>query len=406
MVVHVDMAKARMNGLFGLALLALLLVCCFGLSLLLLNNPHKELQRAVFSTAERVHSYYRDRPGYWKLSTQSAKDDNLLRKDLLKYKEYNIQIGQGSNGDAGLPSDMSFDITVKNAWGRALQEGHPFSDCLKGWAPSRERLMLSVGDVSDLESALLNLIKVTEGSTRMIRPIVSAVAYPSFLLMMSVLILYAIGVYMVPPMLDAAPNTRWTGTAKTLIDLSEWIQANWLIAFSIFPILAIIIYITIGIWTGPVRVKIDRCPPWSLYKIFTGITWLLALSALVKGGVPVSVALTSLRRDSNKYLKEKIDGALFHIKNGDNLGQALDKAGYEFPDKQIITDLKIYSELDNFEEALDKLANEWLEESVYMIEQRAEIMNMVAMLTVSGIIAWAVFGTFDMQDQITSAMGK
>ncbi len=114
MVVHIDMTKARMNGLFGLALLALLLVCCFGLSLLLLNNPHKELQRAVFSTAERVHSYYRDRPGYWKLSTQSAKDDNLLRKDLLKYKEYNIQIGQGSSGDAGLPSDMSFDITVKN----------------------------------------------------------------------------------------------------------------------------------------------------------------------------------------------------------------------------------------------------------------------------------------------------
>ena len=82
-----------------------------------------------------------------------------------------------------------------SSWGRALQEGHPFSDCLKGWAPSRERLMLSVGDVSDLESALLNLIKVTEGSTRMIRPIVSAIAYPSFLMMMSVLILYAICIH-------------------------------------------------------------------------------------------------------------------------------------------------------------------------------------------------------------------
>jgi type II secretory pathway component PulF len=153
-------------------------------------------------------------------------------------------------------------------------------------------------------------------------------------------------------------------------------------------------------------VVFDRYPPWSLYKIFTGITWLLALSALVKGGVPVSVALTSLRKDSSKYLKERIDGALFHIKNGENLGQALGKSGLEFPDKQIIADLKIYSELDNFEEALDKLANEWLEESVYMIEQRAEIMNMVAMLSVSGIIAWAVFATFDMQDQITSSMGK
>ena len=293
-----------------------------------------------------------------------------------------------------------------SAWGRSLQEGHPFSEALKGWAPDRERLMLSVGDVSDLESALLNLIKVSEGSTRMIRPIVSAIAYPSFLMMMAVLIIYAIGVYMVPPMLSAAPTTIWTGTAKTLVDLSLWIQKNWPFAFAFFPVLGIIIYATIGIWTGKLRVKFDRIPPWSLYKIFTGITWLLALSALVKGGVPVSMALTSLRKDASKYLKERIDGALFHIKNGDNLGQALGKAQQEFPDKQIIADLKVYSELDNFEEALDKLANEWLEESVYLIEQKAEVMNAVALLTVAGIIAWAVFGTFDMQDQITSSMGK
>ncbi len=307
--------------------------------------------------------------------------------------------------DEGQSPNEPMAIAV-SAWGRALQEGHPFSDALKGWAPNRERLMLSVGDVSDLESALMNLIKVSEGSTRMIRPIVSAIAYPSFLLMASVLILYAIGVYMVPPMLSAAPDTIWTGTARSLVDLSGWIQKNWVAAFAFFPIIGSIIYATIGFWSGKIRVKFDRFPPWSLYKIFTGITWLLALSALVKGGVPVSVALTSLRKDANKYLRDRIDGALFHIKNGDNLGQALAKAGQEFPDKQVISDLKIYSELDNFEEALDKLANDWLEDSVYMIEQKAEVMNIVAMLFVSAVIAWAVFGTFDMQDQITSSMGK
>lgn len=112
MVVHVDMEKAKMNGALGFALLAAMLAACIGLSLLLLHNPHKELQRAVFNTAERVHNYYRDRPGYWKLSTETAKNDNLLRDDLLKYKEYKFQIGQGTGGTAGLPSDMSFDITV------------------------------------------------------------------------------------------------------------------------------------------------------------------------------------------------------------------------------------------------------------------------------------------------------
>lgn len=112
MIVHLDMEKAHLNGALGFVLLAVLLAACVGLSLLLLHNPHKDLQRAVFATAERVRTYYRDRPGYWKLSTETAKSDNLLRGDLLKYKEYEFQIGQGADGAAGLPSDMSFDITA------------------------------------------------------------------------------------------------------------------------------------------------------------------------------------------------------------------------------------------------------------------------------------------------------
>ncbi len=292
------------------------------------------------------------------------------------------------------------------SWMKTLQNGLTFADALRGWAPGRERLMLSTGDVSNLESALLNLIKVTEGSTKMIRPIVGAIAYPAFLMMMSILILYAIGVYMVPPMQEAAPNVKWTGTARDLVDVSEWIQVYWAIAFSILPVTMLVIYATIGIWTGKIRVIFDRCPPWSLYKIFTGISWLLAMAALIKGGTPVSSAMSTLRRDANKYLREKIDKALRFINNGDNLGQALYKTELEFPDKEIISDLAVYSELDNFEEAIDNLANDWLDESVYVIEQKAEILNMIALLSIGGIIAWAVMGVFDMQDQITSNMGK
>ena len=227
----------------------------------------------------------------------------------------------------------------------------------------------------------------------------------AFLMMMVVLIIYGIGAYMVPPMIEAAPNTRWQGTAKTLVDLSSWIQEYWAVAFSMLPAIMLIIYLTIGVWTGPIRVFFDKLPPWSLYKTFVGITWLLAMSALVKGGTPVSNAMRALRKDSTRYLKERIDKTLVFINNGDNLGKALSKTGLEFPDKEIISDLEIYSELDNFEEALENLANEWLDESVYLIENKAAILNMVAILTVAGIIAWAVFGVFEMQDQITSAMG-
>lgn len=307
-----------------------------------------------------------------------------------------------SNGGKNPSEPLAIAIA---SWGRSLNNGMTFSDALKGWAPDRERLMLSVGDVSDLESALLNLIKVTEGSTKMIRPIVGAITYPAFLTMMSVLIIYAIGVYMVPPMIDAAPTVVWRGMARDLVDLSAWIKDNWLIAFASLPVTMAVIYFTIGIWTGKVRAFFDNIPPWSLYKVFTGISWLLALSALVKGGTPVSTALRALRRDASRYLKERIDKTLVYVNNGDNLGQALAKTGLDFPDREIIGDLKIYSELDNFEEALDKLANDWLEESVYMIEEKAGVLNMAALLSIGGVIAWAVMGTFEMQDQITSSMG-
>ena len=290
-------------------------------------------------------------------------------------------------------------------WMKVLQNGLTFADALKGWAPGRERLMLSTGDVSNLESALLNLIKVTEGSTKMIRPIIGAIAYPSFLTMMSVVILYCIGVYLVPPMLEAAPGIYWKGTAADLVGVSEWIQEYWLVAFASIPTIMLIVYATIGIWTGSLRVIFDRIPPWSLYKIFIGISWLLAMAALIKGGTSVSSAMSALRRDANSYLRERIDKALKYINNGDNLGNALYKTETEFPDKEIISDLAVYSELDNFEEAIDNLANEWLEESVYVIEQRASILNMIALLSIGGVIAWAVMGVFDMQDQITSTMG-
>lgn len=327
---------------------------------------------------------------------------SLMRNRFSLMNAIDMLYDSLSNGGKNTSEPMAIALA---AWGKALQNGQTFADALKGWAPNRERLMLSVGDVSDLESALLNLIKVTEGSTKMIRPIIGAVSYPAFLFMMAVFIVYAIGVYMVPPMLEAAPGVRWKGTAKDLADISDWISKNWLIAFAFLPVVMGIIYCTIGIWTGKVRAVFDNIPPWSLYKVFSGITWLLALSALVKGGVPVSTALRALYKDSNRYLKERIDKTAHFVNNGDNLGQALSKTKLNFPDKEIIADLRVYSELDNFEEALEKLANDWLEESVYLIEQKASILNMIALLTVSGVIAWTVLAVFEMQDQITTAMG-
>ncbi len=290
-------------------------------------------------------------------------------------------------------------------WSRSLSGGSSFSEALKDWAPSRECLMLSVGDISHLDVALDNLIRVIEGISRMISPIVSAVTYPSFLIVLLLLIIYAIGAFMVPPMMEVAPDLRWTGTAKTLVDLSMWVDRNWIYMLVGFPVTAICIFISLANWKGRSRVWVENVPPWSMYRIFTGVSWLLSFSSLLNAGTPVSKALTQLRTDSTPYLLERINRTLVFINNGENFGDALYKARYQFPDKEIIGDLRIYSELDNFAAALEQLSNEWLDNSEKIIEEKASVLNMSAILAIALTVAWAVYGTFEMQDQLVRGMG-
>lgn len=291
------------------------------------------------------------------------------------------------------------------SWLKELEKGLPFSVAIEGWAPMREKLMLSVGDVSKLEIALLNVIKVSEGSNRIIQPLINAVTYPIMMLILSMVIVVGVGVYMVPPLVEFAKNAQWTGSAKSLVWLSGFVKVYWWVfPLSLLALIAVI-YISFSKFTGPLRVVFDKCPPWSLYRMFSGVSWLMSLAALVESGTPIAKSLQSLRQNANPYLKERIDKALGYMKNGDNLGTSLKKSGTHFPDDELIGDLEIYSELDNFETTLNAVATEYLETSVANIKKEAGLLNSLALLLVSGVIAWVLLGVFDMQNQVQDAMG-
>ena len=310
----------------------------------------------------------------------------------------NIASDNGKN-----PTDTT--AVAMTCWMESLQNGLSFSVALRGWAPQSELLMLSVGDIANLEDALTNLIHVVEGTKKMKEPLVGALAYPMFLMVMVVLIIWAVGAYMVPPMIEAVPDLIWRGQARTLVSLSKWVRNNSLIMFSILPILFFLISATMPRWKGRVRAKFDKYPPWNLYRIFVGVSWLLSLSALVNAGTPVSKALRMLRSDASPYLLYRLERALIYVNNGENLGEALALTELGFPDKEVIGDLQIYAELDNFPVALNLMANEWLEDSIRDIEQKAAVLNGIAILSIALVVAWVVAGTFDMQDQMVTGMG-
>ena len=74
----------------------------------------------------------------------------------------------------------------------------------------------------------------------------------------------------------------------------------------------------------------------------------------------------------------------------------------DFPNEEIIGDLIIYSDMNDFDKNLSQIANDYMEESVRKMESTANVLNSVGIILVSIIIGWVVLGTFQMQEQITS----
>ena len=294
---------------------------------------------------------------------------------------------------------------VMRQWQKNLERGMSFSDATRGWVPPNETLLVTSGNISNLVLALENVGRVVDGTQRISRAMRGAIAYPLFLLALTFGIILMVGIYLVPPLADVAgDNIVWRGSARSLIALSDFSIVYWPWIVGIFIGVILIMWLSLANWSGKVRAMFDKLPPWSIYKIHMGVGWMMALSAMVGSGVTIPDAMRMLADNANKYLRSILDSALHFIANGDNLGVALNKTEREFPDADIVGDLTIYADMNEFDENLSHVANDYLAESVRKMESISNIMNSLGILLVSAIIAWVVLGTFQMQDQITAAL--
>lgn len=327
---------------------------------------------------------------------------SLLRNDFtLMDALVRLEMIESQNGKK--PNEP-FAIVMRE-WQKNLERGMSFSDATRGWVPPKETLLVTSGNLSDLVVALENVSRVIDGTQRINRAMISAIAYPLFLLLLTFGIIMLVGIYLVPPLAEiAGDNMIWTGMAGSLIWLSNFSVNYWFVFLFGFIALVAIVWLTLPNWSGRLRATFDNLPPWNVYKIQMGVGWLMSLSSMVEAGITIPDAMRMLADTSNKYLRDILEDTLHYIANGDNLGNALKNTGREFPNKEIIGDLAIYADMNDFDKNLSRVANDYLEESVRKMESISNAMNSIGILLVSAIIAWVVLGTFQMQDQITNAL--
>ena len=325
---------------------------------------------------------------------------SLLKNDFTLVNALNRLQMTESHG--GARPNEPFAICMRE-WERNLERGLSFSEATRGWIPTEETLLLTSSNMSSLIVALENVGRIVVANKRISRAVFGAIAYPLLLLVLVFGIIIMVGIYLVPPLAEVAGEGMvWTGGAASLIWLSEWAGRYWKFIAFLFVVAVVLMWLSLPVWSGRIRVLFDKLPPWSIYKIRVSVGWMMSMAAMVSSGVSIPDAMRIIADNGSKYLRNILDKTLRHIANGDNLGNALQNTGMDFPSQELIGDLAVYSDMNDFDENLNHISNEYLEESVRKIESVSDALNTVGILLISGVIAWVVLGTFQMQDQITA----
>lgn len=291
------------------------------------------------------------------------------------------------------------------AWHKALNRGEQLSMAIEGWVSKEEQMLLAAGENSgSLVQALWSAAKLIIAKKEILAAVANGVTYPFILLLMAFGVLYQFGFKIVPAFVNSSRGFEWQGMAKVMIAMSSFSQ-NWLGVTAIVMIVGIcVFFVTLPHFDGPLRVKLDRFAPYSVYRIMVGSTWLIAMGALMKAGVQSKIALERLDTGSSPWLSRRLRGTLIGINSGRSLGEALLATGFEFPDKEIVDDLTIYASLSGLDETLSNLGDEWLSESVGLIKSQMSVVFGIAIAGVGGLVALMVTGMIVMQIQLATVM--
>ncbi|WP_341744790.1 type II secretion system F family protein [Azonexus hydrophilus] len=345
---------------------------------------------------------------WWFLNAESGSRRRLWIK-LAKLMSNGVPIVQGLESmlarRAAAKGKSDPQCIAMREWIYGLKNGRRLSQMLEGWVTPVERMLISAGETTGtLEKSLIAGTRVMEAQSEIRTAVFAGLAYPVILICVAFAVMYMFGVRVVPEFTKIVPPDRFTGMAKFLVNMSDFAKSYLLFTAAGVVGAVVVFFMSLGRWDGKVRVFLDRYAPYSVYRVVVGSTWLIGLSSMLEAGVRLETALRELAGLADPWLKRRINAAIRGMSSGLNLGDSLNRSGYEFPDREIIDDLGVYSSLSGFDEALKTVGREWLTESVAQIKTKMNIVFGACLLSVALLVASMVGGMMTMQMQMTTAI--
>ncbi|SEG30543.1 type II secretion system F family protein [Billgrantia desiderata] len=269
----------------------------------------------------------------------------------------------------------------------ASGEKEKFDEVLSDWLPAQEAMMLQTGvKTGRLDIACEEASNIMLRSRKIRTTIFSGLIGPFLMIQVSIGVMIIMGGMMSSAIAPLMGDARAGGATGLMFSLGGWLR-DWLLwlELAIFGAIAGIFWM-LPRWTGRLRDRFDLYPPFSLYRILYGGTFIISLTSMQRTGYLPYRALQEMSRSASPWLKQRLEDARKGLARGDALGVSLDNAGHNFPDPFAISYIKVLDEQEGFEDSLEEFGRQWIEDSIETVKAVAKIMNIVGLLVVAAMI--------------------
>lgn len=352
------------------------------------TGVNRWLCRHTFSASDRIEFY-----GMLAFLLDNEKPLRLALSDM---RDVATDFGRIKHPSAVLLTDCI----------HALDEGESIAMALLDWVPVQEATLIGAGVLEGkIAESLRRASRIVSGKEEMLSAIKSALMYPGILIMMVIAMMYMVNARFIPQLEKMVPREKWQGAIWWLGNLSQAVIENGIVFILLSIVLAGFVSWSMENYTGKLRPHLDLIIPWSLYRIFQGVTFLLNLSALLRVNIQTLDALNIINENASPWLQQRINATRFHIRQGQHLGEALKSTGYHFPSRNCVNQMMLLTAGEGAENILEGYANRWLGQAIKEVRKKALLLTVLCFALVFSYMATLLLAVSQISSLVDS-LGK
>ena len=340
-----------------------------------------------FSRRTRINAYER---------LARALDQEYQIRDLLQLL-YNHETNHGKRRP-GTAARAFRD------WHGQMAAGRPFWLATRDWVPPSHMMMIRAAEPSGrIAEALRACLRMDRAVGEMKTILATMFIYPGVLLTMIGFMYFFFGKTVFPRFESLLPVHQWAPLPKSLHGAVGFVtDGGALVTLVIMIAMMMVCSWLLPRWHGKARMIADALPPFSTYKVWNGVTFLFSLASYMRAGDAVTQALGVMEANSQPWMRHKIRDLMAALEAGQPLGEAFFHCDPDFPERGLNMELRLVTQLKNFEQRVDELAEQLLQNTLERFNGLANLVRGLGLMANAALLGWLILGIMSLTQQIQS----